>query len=172
MKPFLSIFLLLALNLHALTLDIKSFSTDFIQTITDEHNKTITYTGTLDALEPNFALWHYISPVQKSIYINKNRVIIIEPELEQAIIKQIDTNIDILSLLKNATEVSKNRYTTHYNHQEYTIIFSNNDTPEAITYNDTFDNKVKITFNGFKPNSALNKNIFIPKIPKEYDVIR
>ena len=151
--------------------DLTSFQANFEQSITDEKNKKIVYKGTIQASQPRYALWKYAQPIEKTVYVLKNKVIMIEPDLEQAIIKTIKSNFDFFSLLKSAKEIKKDVYTATFNNINYTI-YTKGMRIESISYIDEFENKVKIAFKDQKVNEKIDLNIFNPYIPTEYDIIR
>ena len=73
------IFLTLTSLLFAKIDHFKTIQSDFLQTLTNDQNKTIVYEGTLYATDNKKALWIYEKPVAKKIYFNHTRVLIIEP---------------------------------------------------------------------------------------------
>jgi len=150
---------------------IESFSADFTQTVTDEKNKVLTYNGNLIASKPQNAIWKYTTPINKDVYINEQNVIIIEPEIEQAIIRKIESNFDFFKMIQNAKESKENIYITKFKNINFTIVTKNN-LIESISYIDEFENNVKISFKNQKQNKKIDKNIFIPNIPVEFDIIR
>jgi len=170
MKSFL-LLIFLTLSLFANFIELHSFSADFKQTITDDQNKKLIYTGSLQAKEPQSALWLYKTPVQKSIYIKENRVVIIEPELEQAIIKHIPANFDFFHMIQNAKKVKKDTYMAMIDNKTYTIILDKGIVKELL-YADDFGNKIQILFLHQSQNKAIKSSIFNPIIPSEYDVIQ
>jgi len=151
--------------------NINSFEADFTQKIVDDQNKTIIYNGHIQAKKPQYALWKYTKPINKSVYILENKAIIVEPELEQAILKKIDKNFDFFELIQNATKISNNKYLTHYNNTTF-IIGTNNGIITSISYKDEFENKVIIDFMNQIENNTMDEKIFTPTIPDDYDVIR
>ena len=151
--------------------NLSSFEADFKQNIVDDNNKTITYYGHVKASKPQYALWTYVKPIQKKVYILDNQAIIIEPELEQAIIKKIGNNFDFFRLLKNAKKLDKNKYLAHYNNTSFTIK-TKNDSIESISYKDEFDNSVLIDFTNQIVNKKIDKKEFTPAIPDDYDIIK
>jgi len=151
--------------------EINSFEADFTQSITDEKNKTLTYTGHVIASKPQNALWNYIKPVRKDIYIGEFSVTIIEPEIEQVIIRKLSSNFDIFRLIENAKKIKDNRYLAIYKDIEFNIIIKNN-LIYSIYYKDQFDNDVKIVFKKQKQNIQINEQIFYPKIPLDFDIVR
>ncbi|MDD5211295.1 MAG: LolA-like outer membrane lipoprotein chaperone [Sulfuricurvum sp.] len=168
---FLPLTLLFAVTLFASPQDINSFSSPFEQRIVDEHGKVITYRGELWAAKPQNALWSYQKPIQKSVYINAKRLIIVEPQLEQATIRSLGDEIDFLEIIKKAKKIDNDHYTASVNGQAYTITFKN-DLLSAIQYKDGYDNKVTIQF--LKPvhNTAIPSSRFQPSIPAGYDVLK
>ena len=151
--------------------NINSFEADFQQDIVDDKNKTILYYGHIKAAKPQFALWSYSKPIQKSVYILEGQAIIVEPELEQAIIKKIGDNFDFFKLIQNAKKLSNNKYLARYNNTTF-IIRTKNGTIDSIAYKDEFENKVTITFTNQVENKEIDKKDFVPNIPQDYDIIR
>ncbi|WP_457744003.1 LolA-like outer membrane lipoprotein chaperone [Sulfurimonas sp.] len=160
----------LAVSSYANINDIKYFKADFTQSIVDDQNKTIEYLGHVQAAKPQYALWEYKTPINKQVYILPNKVVIIEPELEQAIIKKITGNFDFFSLIKNAKRIGKDDYVANFNNTKYDIKLVNG-IIESISYKDEFENNVKILFAHQVENIKYKKKIFTPTIPKEYDII-
>ncbi len=151
--------------------DLTSFQANFEQSITDEKNKKIIYKGTIEASHPRYALWTYSNPIKKTVYVLRNKVIMVEPDLEQAIIKTINSNFDFFSLLKSAKEIKKDIYKATFENIEYTIHTKGLEI-ESINYVDEFENRVNIVFKDQKVNEKIDLNIFNPYIPMEYDIIR
>lgn len=150
--------------------NIYSFEAEFTQNITDDKNKVLTYSGHLTASKPLYAMWQYAKPVKKDIYINSHNVTIIEPEIEQVIMKSIESKFDFFKIVDNAKEIKKDIYEAFYKESKFTII-SKNDFIESISYFDEFDNKVQILFTNQKQNIEINNEIFTPNIPTDYDII-
>jgi len=158
-------------SLLAIGENINTMQADFTQTITNDKNSTITYSGHMLAKRPSMALWEYKKPIEKSVYITAHSATIVEPELEQAIVKKLDNSIDILAILASASKVSKNHYNAMYNDKTYTIEMKNKNI-YTITYSDAFDNVVQITFTKQQINKKLNDNKFKAIIPLDYDIIK
>jgi outer membrane lipoprotein carrier protein len=168
---FLHLSLLFTITLLASPQDINSFNSPFEQRIVDEHKKVITYRGELWASKPQNALWSYQKPIQKSVYINAKRLVIIEPQLEQATIRSLGDEIDFLEIIKKAKKIDNDHYNATVNGQTYTIIFKN-DLLNAIQYTDTYDNHVTIQFLKPVQNSSIPASRFVPTIPAGYDVLK
>jgi len=150
---------------------INTFESDFIQTVTDEKNKTLTYKGHLIAQKPQNAIWSYTIPVIKGVYISSNNITIVEPAIEQVIIRKIESNFDFFNMIRNAKKIKENVYVALYRESEFTIT-RNGELLESISYSDEFDNKVKILFENQQQNKIINKEVFIPKFSSDYDIIR
>ena len=91
--------IVLNLSLFANIFDVKSFQADFKQTITNNSSKQILYSGKIYIKDTNKVLWSYKEPIVKNVFINKNKLIIDEPELEQAIISNINDDLNLVKIL-------------------------------------------------------------------------
>jgi len=158
-------------NLYASIDDINSFEADFTQTITDEKNKILSYSGHVTASKPRYALWRYIKPVKKDVFINPYEVTIVEEELEQVIIRKLESSLSFFNMIKNAKKINENTYEAYYKESKFTINKKKNQI-KSISYIDEFENNVKIVFNNQKTNEDINKNVFIPNYSLDFDIIR
>ncbi|MBE0498897.1 MAG: outer membrane lipoprotein chaperone LolA [Campylobacterales bacterium] len=170
MKYILVLSLLMS-SLFAFGENIQNFEADFVQTITDEENKTLTYAGTMHAKRPNSVLWLYTDPINKKIYVNSKFAVIVEPELEQAIVKKLEGEIDFFGILASAQIVDKNHYKAIYKNISFTLK-ERDGVIEALSYTDPLENKVQIRFSKQKQNRPMEQSLFTPKIPKEFDIIQ
>ena len=169
MRHFFTV-LLCATSLFALGETTDTMQADFVQTITDDKNSTITYRGEMLAKRPDMSMWHYREPFEKTVYVASKNVTIVEPELEQAIVRKLDGTIDILGILASARKVSKENYTAHYNAKEYDITVQG-DKIKTIRYTDAFDNRVGIVFDKQLINRPIDDGRFKAIIPDGFDVI-
>jgi len=151
--------------------DVKTFEASFTQTIINPSGNEVKYTGLLHIQEPDKIKWQYKDPIEKLVYVKKNSVTIIEPELEQAIITKIDQEINILNLLKNAKKTSDNNYLSLFNNVEYSLTIENKKLTK-IAYKDEIENNVIITFTNVQQNHSIAKDIFLFTIPFEFDIIK
>lgn len=165
----LIIFSLFFLKLFAIEID--SFESSFIQTITNDSNKKIEYFGKLYFKKPIKILWRYEKPIKKDIFITENRVTIIEPELEQITISENFEVKNIINILKNATKLSNELYLAKYNNQKYLIYLSKNGILKKIEFRDDFNNMVEILFLNPKQNIDINDSIFKIYIDPTFDII-
>jgi outer membrane lipoprotein carrier protein len=149
----------------------KTIQSDFVQKVTNDQHKTITYTGQFYATHDKKALWVYEKPVTKKIYFNDTKVIIIEPELEQAIITNLENTPNIAQLITQAKEIAKNTYATSFMETTYTI-YATPTSIDKVTYNDKLDNHVEILFSNQSTNLFLEDSLFQADIPLGFDLIR
>jgi len=163
--------LLLSTSLFAIGENITTMQADFTQTITDDKNSTLIYKGNMLAKRPNMAKWHYVEPIEKRVYIVDKEVTVVEPELEQAIIKKLDNSIDILAILSSATKISKEHYVAIYHEKEYEIYLSGKKI-KSIHFSDAFDNQVSINFTQEKINQKIDDQRFKAEIPLDFDIIK
>ena len=152
-------------------LEINSFEADFNQIITDDKGKELSYSGHIVASKPQYALWDYKEPVKKSVYITPRYVTVVEPEIEQAIVRRIASDFDFFNMIKKAKKKTDNTYIATLNESKYTIKLENS-MIRSISYLDEFENKVKIIFKNQSNNKIFSEDIFSAKIPVEYDIIR
>lgn len=171
MKLFFTLSIVLSSLFSGQLEAFKTLQSDFIQNVTNDQNKTISYSGLFYATQEKKALWIYHKPVAKKIYFNDKKVIIIEPELEQAIITTLENTPNIAMLIQEAKEVSKNTYVTSFMDTHYLIIASSKGI-EKVSYKDKLDNSVEILFSNQSTNIFLDDVLFQADIPSGYDVIR
>ncbi len=163
--------LLLCHSLFALGESTTTLEADFVQTIVDDQNATITYKGDMLAKRPNQALWHYSKPVEKSVFIIDKTITVVEPELEQVIIKKLQNTIDILGILSSAKKTSPNHYTAYYHENSYHIVMDKK-VLKSISYIDAFENSVTLKFSNQKRNHKISEARFNIVIPEDFDVIK
>jgi len=150
---------------------LKTFEASFIQTITNPSGNKVQYNGLIYIKEPSQIKWQYNNPIEKFVYIKRNTVTIIEPELEQAIVTKLDQEINIINLLKNAQQINENSYISHFNNVDYSLVLENKILKE-ISYVDAIENKVLISFKNVQQNHQINEKTFNFTIPLEFDVIK
>ena len=150
---------------------INSFEADFRQDVTNDKGNVLSYSGHIKAIKPQNALWSYQTPIKKEIYVTAYKVVIVEPEIEQAIVKVIQNDFDFFSMIKNAKEIKKNIYSATFKESKFTIKLKQKKI-ESITYIDEFENHVLITFTKQVQNRNIDVKTFKVSIPIEYDIIR
>jgi len=170
MKLFIYFFTPLLVFANPFT-NLETFQAKFTQSIINNSGKEIRYSGMIYAKKPYYIYWKYNNPIEKNVYLNKKEVVIIEPELEQVIVSELKEEINILQLLKDATQIAPNRYISKLNNIEYSILLQD-DKLSQITYKDEIDNKIIIYFENSLQNSSLDNNIFKYSIPEEFDIIQ
>ena len=125
--------------------NLETFKASFTQIITSSTQNVIEYEGEVFIKKSGKIFWKYESPVVKNVYINNDSAVVIEPELEQAIFTQLESEINIIKLLNNSKKVSENLYTTNIDDVDYSIK-TVNDKINQITYKDKLENSVDIKF--------------------------
>lgn len=172
MKKILSsIVLLSATLLNANIANLNSLESDFKQSIINDQNSKIVYSGKMYATKKdNKALWIYKTPVEKKIYYNVGQIVIIEPELEQAIFAKLSKVPNIMQLLSDAKKVSSDKLITTFNKIKYTIIIDDKKI-QTISYVDEMQNKVSIEFNSQFINKTIPKDMFSYNIPESFDIL-
>lgn len=171
MKLFLLSTLFAASTISANSLNIKTLESNFTQSIINEQNAKIVYSGKMYATQQdNQALWEYNKPIVKKIYYKDGKLVIIEPELEQVIYAKLDKVPNILELLKSAKKSSENSFTTTFNNITYHIKTAGSKI-EKISYKDEMENSVVIAFINEKVNNYIPKDRFVYVIPEDYDIL-
>lgn len=168
---FLPLLFLLSLTLFASPKDLNSFNSKFIQTIIDDSNKKIVYSGELWASKPQNALWVYQKPIQKSVYVNGSKITVIEPQIEQVTMRTLDDEIDFLQIIQKAKKVDEEKYSATVKGQTYAVQFKNA-LLVSISYKDGYDNRVTIQFTNPVQNKTIEAGRFKPAIPEGFDIIK
>lgn len=167
----LIISLFLSYSLFGNILDFKTINTNFKQIVKNKSGKEAVYKGELKIKGSDKILWSYKTPVIKNVYINKNSVIIDEPELEQAITSNLNDELNMVKIINNSKKVSTNTYENTLEDTKYIIIIENN-ILKSVSYKDELDNKVLILFTNFQKDIFINDSVFSFTVPKNYDVIK
>ena len=153
--------------------DLDSFKASFTQVITSNSENKIEYKGEVFIKKSGKILWKYKTPVVKNVYINNDFAIVDEPELEQAIYTQLESEINIIKLLNGSKKVNENSYTTNIDDVDYLIKTSKDDNKISyIKYKDKLENDVEIKFTNVAQNGEIQDEIFKFVVPSNYDVIR
>ena len=161
---------LIALSIQLFAqINITSFQADFEQTITNEQNKTLRYEGEIHFKAPDKLLWIYKKPIEKKIVIANGRIVIVEPELEQATIKKMKEKT-LFALLKKAKKVDKNHYKLQEKNKNFDIYFQKG-VLKKVRYIDEFGNENEVVFANQRQNEDLNDSIFSVEIDPDYDII-
>ena len=151
--------------------NLDSFKANFTQNITSSSKNVIEYVGEVYIKKSGKILWKYKTPIVKNVYINNNVAIVDEPELEQAIFTQLESEINIIKLLNNSKKVDNSTYKTNIEDVDYTIKVTG-DRIDEIIYKDKLENNVQIKFSNVSQNGEISDEIFKFTVPTSYDVIR
>ena len=149
--------------------NISTFQADFRQVVTSD-NTNIVYQGEIYIKKPNSLFWKYQAPVRKLVYILNRRLFVVEPDLEQVIIRNISKVDRFVEILNQSRKVSENRYIANIENREYLITLHYGKL-HRIIYNDELDNRVEITFSNVKTDIELKNSIFIPQIGEGFDKV-
>ena len=170
---FVFIVFFITVNAAADIKNLESFRANFTQNIKSINNKIIEYKGEVFIKNTGKILWKYKTPIEKNVYILNDFAIVDEPELEQAIYTQLQSEINIIKLLNTSKKINENLYITNIDDVDY-LIESSKDTNEIgiIKYKDKLDNNVEIKFENQISNKEINDNIFKFSVPEHYDIIR
>jgi len=170
MKVLISI-ISFGILVRANVFDVNTYQSKFKQTVTNNSKQEILYKGELYLKSNGNVLWKYKDPFIKNIYISNSRVVIDEPELEQAIISDINDDLNLLSILKESIKVDDVTYENTLNNIKYTIKIHDNDL-KAIFYTDEIGNNIKIVFTDAIINKDIADEKFVFTTPLHYDIIR
>ena len=170
MKHIFTLIFFSTLSLASLE-KINSFKADFVQNVTDDKNTTLSYSGHIQAQKPQDALWNYTSPITKDVYISSFDITIIEPEIEQVIIRKIKSNFDFFMMIQNAIQINPTTYRANYKKANFTIKIEEK-LIKSIAYKDEFENDVLISFKNQEQNIKIDGNVFIATFPEDFDVVR
>jgi len=153
--------------------NLQSFEADFVQTITDETGKVLTYKGKMYTKRPSFVLWDYTYPQRaaKKLYLNETRAVLVQPMLEQATITEIRGGMNFFKILSSAKAVDDTHYLATY-HKINFILKQENGVIISLSYEDELENKILIIFSKQRQNRFIEDNLFRPKVPQDYDIIR
>jgi outer membrane lipoprotein carrier protein len=164
------LFIILFLYSYAFNLKISSIKAKFVQTITNEQNATIRYSGRLIAKDNSKAVWYYEKPIIKQIYLTTNEILVVEPELEQVIYTNLNNSIDFIKILQEAKRIDENRYEAKCCQKTFQLFFEDG-VIRTVKYKNQISDLVEIEFFDVEFNKDINDSIFKPTIPSYYDII-
>ena len=94
-----------------------------------------------------------------------------EHDLEQVSFARLEKIPNLNAIFKQAKEITPNKLKANYENVDYFITLFN-DEVKSIQYTDEFENKVLITLHKPQKNTKINSQIFKPKFPQNYDILR
>ena len=149
------------------------FNSDFVQTVTNPKNKTITYTGSVAFSKENLLKWSYRSPTQKEVCTDGKEVLVVDHDLEQVSAYRMGKGFDLAEILKKAKPYKERIYVTEYEGKHYTIQVDVKGRLQSVAYYDDLDNKVQILFKKMRYGSGkLPASRMKCDYPATYDFIR
>jgi len=105
---------------------VETYRANFVQTITNPNGKIIKYSGVINIKQPAKMLWSYKKPIEKYVYMNNLKIIIDEPELEQAIYTTLTNEINLIDFL-NEPDLVDERYKLTFEDDKLKFINYNDD---------------------------------------------
>jgi outer membrane lipoprotein carrier protein len=169
LKKLVLIFAFSFSNLFGFFDEVESFEASFSQ-IVNSDGQDILYKGELYIQKPSSVVWIYREPIKKEIYIGGKSLVVVEPDLEQVIIKSLKDTLNMLSIIEKSTQLSKDRYIATLKDKKYLLILKDG-LLQRVIYEDELENGVEISFSNQKVNGNISKDIFQPKIPDYFDRI-
>ncbi|MRI83210.1 MAG: hypothetical protein C6I00_02195 [Nitratiruptor sp.] len=163
------IIVLLASLLHGEGLQIEDFESPFVQEVRNDQNRTLRYEGRVCFQAPNLTHWIYTKPVLKEVLLIGQKLIVLEPELEQVTTTKLKEEHNVLALLQRAHPIAPNRYQLSYKGYTFQIATDNNGTIRQISYQDELANQVTIRFTRPVQNGGLSQDCFKMEIPAHFD---
>jgi len=106
-------------------------------------------------------LWQYKTPIIKNVYMNKLKIIIDEPELEQAIFTRLTDEINLIDFLNNPDLVD----------DKYKLTFKD-ELLTQIQYIDEMENNIMVKFTNIKVDEKIADQSFQFIAPLDYDIIK
>lgn len=170
---YIFVFALFISSLLGFGENLQSFEASFVQTITDETGKVLTYKGKMHTKRPNFVLWDYTYPQRaaKKLYMDEKRAVLVQPMLEQATITKVRSGMNFFKILTSAKHVDENHYKARYHNIDFTLK-EEHGVIISLSYEDELENKILIVFSKQRQNRPIEDTFFIPKVPKDFDIIR
>ncbi|MFK0390346.1 LolA-like outer membrane lipoprotein chaperone [Campylobacter coli] len=167
-KIFCLLFFFLS-HILATDLNFNTYSSHFTQSVKSK-NSALSYSGHF-TLSQEQAYWSYDTPSKKEIYINKNQIVLVEHDLEQVVFSHLDNIPNLNEIFKKAKHLNDNQLIAKYENINYTITLKDNEI-QSIAYKDEFENDILITLNHQIKNPTINPEVFKPKFPNYYDMVR
>ena len=187
----MKLLLLLSIFIVSLSASItlpSDFTTNFQQTITNDHGKVINYKGKVyfkdlvetiaddSGIEQSYTRslfkWNYTAPSKKEVCTDGIQLTVVDHDLEQVADYLVDEGIDLKAILSVSKKISSTDYQASYKDIEYLITLDSENQLSKIVYVDNLDNHVKILFSNMKYNGTVDTNLLECTAPKEYDRIK
>lgn len=148
-----------------------SFEANFEQSITSDRGKKISYSGKVHCSLP-YIKWNYITPTKKDVCSDTQELIVVDHDLEQIAIYQMDDNLDLAAIIKNAKPHRKTVYIALYKNRSYTLQVDAKQRLSRIAYKDNLDNNVLIIFKNMRySNKKIAEQEMKCVMPTSYDQI-
>lgn len=156
------------LALLASVMEFDTLKVSFVQQVLTDEQHAIIYTGTLWLKQPDQALWHYETPIEKSIYVRGSAVTILESELFQATHLRQDTAQNLIELFRQSKSIGPNLKEARINNVLVKIAHDEQFITQ-LSYRDEFDHTITIELTDPEKDLWLESRFFEPIIPPGYD---
>lgn len=150
--------------------NIKTFKSDFVQTIKSDNGQKVVYKGKFEAKVPSFAKWTYTKPLEKEIYVDGENVVVYEPNLSQATMSHLKEKADFISILKKATLSSDGKYYSRVGNTLYELTLKDKK-PYMLEFVDEFGNQIQMKFNNALVNVPVDEKDFVFVPAPDTDII-
>ncbi|MGM0622597.1 MAG: LolA-like outer membrane lipoprotein chaperone [Campylobacterota bacterium] len=147
----------------------KTIKADFTQTVTNEHDQTIKYSGKIYVQMPHDSKWVYTKPAPKSICVSKQSITIVERDLEQATIYNNQSHLNFNNLLNDAKEISSEHYETTFEGITYSLQ-TKEEKIHFLEFVDELQNRSQIEFSNVSYDTKLPS--LECDIPPYYDIYK
>jgi outer membrane lipoprotein carrier protein len=186
---------LYAADLSTLLNNLHTMRADIVQTIYDNRGKAIeTAYGEMALARPGQFRWEIKKPIPQLIIVNQNRVIVYDPDLEQAVMRPLEKKQGeggALLLSESSAGIEKKYRITPIKadqagwqwfslapYQESNSMMVSieigflHDELQAMRLKDHLGHTTLIQFKNVKLNTDLPSSLFTFKVPRGVDVIR
>lgn len=147
---------------------VENIRANFTQTITNDQNKTITYTGKV-SIGTDRVLWEYETPSVKKVLITQRQIYILEPDLEQVTVTKNLGTQDLKAIYKNAKTLDAHTRQAVLDGKEV-LIKDDGKFVTGLYYIDEVGNRAAISFRATAP-FKFSQEDFKLQIPKHYEII-
>ncbi|MDR2151901.1 MAG: outer-membrane lipoprotein carrier protein LolA [Helicobacteraceae bacterium] len=151
-------------------IDFTTLKQSFVQRVTNDQNQTITFSGNVWLKQPNFVRYDYEKPQQKTIAARGDRILMLEPDLEQATKFKSEIALNIIDLWKKSYAVGEGKREAVIENRKISLEHEGA-TITKVYYTDDLDNFVEIVLSDPERDKPIDDNFFAPPIPNGWDVI-
>ncbi|MDR0664141.1 MAG: outer-membrane lipoprotein carrier protein LolA [Helicobacteraceae bacterium] len=151
-------------------IDFTTLKQSFIQRVTNEQNQTITFSGAVWLKQPNLVRYDYVKPQKKTVTARGDRILILEPDLEQATRFTSEIALNIIDLWRQSYAVGEGKREAIIKNQKIAIEHEGANITK-VYYTDDLDNFVEIMLSDPERDKPIDDGFFTPAIPNGWDII-